>query len=695
MENKLFFALIFAVLFSTVFASQYWHSLSAKSDSLEFYLTSFDSTAVSTQKSCFTLSFNSEEPLSVNFRAETSGKALFSEILQINGLKTKQYCFNPSELTAGENNVLLTANDNALFYHINNGNFPEKQTTKLSSNFAIQKYKIDWLKAFFGILCIALILGILYAIIPASFSSIQKACISIAGLSAMLVINFFMLNLLGFANFLGISLLAATELVLAFAFLKSGKKERALRKKPQFESFQDWIPLLIIIFAAVFFHFFTSTHSTYFNSFYERSTEVVVQNNGLPLNDPTSYLGERPFAFIPGYFMLEASISQITGLQSEELFALMLAFAGLLFAFAALSAAEAIGLEKHKGMMFLILAANAFIFNFLIFTPRHLVSFSLLLIAFAVLARSKNWIASGIILGIAGFVQVPLLLVFPLLCVFASREIDFAGLVKSFIAGLAVFAVLFLPNFLKYGLPSFAAPEDWGYLLSLPFNFVFFDLAIPIFVLLIFSLRELYCTLRKKPSAGFSSFQKKLIIGIILGIALEMLVSYRANVFTAFLIAVLAADWVLENQFWKQKEAIIAVFILIAGFIFIMSFLPQAVIPSQLEKASEFLEQHSKKSDNILSDPFYGHTVEYLAQRKVLADLWVEYANSEKLNDSYNFLKTGSPEILAKYKIDFVINNKNTVFENAIGKNPTKLLEFPELNKVYDNGLVFVHQVPR
>ncbi|MDO8647950.1 MAG: hypothetical protein Q7R70_06080 [Candidatus Diapherotrites archaeon] len=695
MENKLFFALILAVLFSAVFASQHWHSLSAKSDFLEFYLASFDSTAVSSQKSCFTVSFNSEKPVLVNFRAETGGNALFSEAFQINGLKAKQYCFNPSELTAGQNTILLSANNNVLFYHVDNGNSIGKKTIVLSADSAVQDYQIDWLKAFFGILCIALILGILYAIIPASFSSIQKACISIAGFSAMLVINFFALNLLGLANFFGIALLAASEIVLAFAFLKTRKKEQAFRKKPQFESFQDWIPFVIIIFTAVFFHFFTSTNLTYFNSFYERSTAVVTQNNGLALNDPTSYLGERPFAFIPGYFMLEASISQITGLQSEALFALMLAFAGLLFTFAVLFAAEAIGLEKHKGMLFLVLAANAFIFNFLIFTPRHLISFSLLLIAFAVLLRFKNWIAAGIILGIAGFVQVPLLLVFPLLCVFASRKIDFAGLAKSFIAGLAVFAVLFLPNFLKYGLPSFAAPEDWGYLLSLPFNFVFFDLAIPIFVLLIFSLRELYCTLRKNQSAGFSSFQKKLVIGIVLGIALEMLVSYRANVFTAFLIAVLAADWVLENQFWKQKEAIIAAFVLIAGFIFIMSFLPQAVIPSQLEKASEFLGQHSKASDNILADPFYGHTVEYLSQRKVLADLWVEYANSEKLNDSYNFLKTGRPEILEKYGIDFVINNKNTVFENAIGKNPTKLLEFPELNKVYDNGLVFVHQVPQ
>jgi hypothetical protein len=488
-------------------------------------------------------------------------------------------------------------------------------------------------------------------------------------------------------------MLFAELLVFSFLFFKPKKAVPKAIRPYEAPDYLFLVPLILIVFTALFFHFFTSTNLTSFNSFYERSTEVVAQNNGLPLKDPLSYLGNRDFAFIPGYFMLEGSFSFLTGLNSSALFAFTLAFASLLFVFAVYFLLGALGLKKRFDLAFILIVANAFIFNFLIFTPRHLISFSLLLVAFAILAKYKDWFFSGVILGIAGFIQAPLLLIFIPLCFFASREFEFRQFLKSLVTGLVAFGILFLPNFLRFGLPSFAMPEDWGYLLSLPFNFVFFDHAVLIFIILVFALVEFAQSLKGK-HFGLSGFQKKLALGIVLSVLFEALVSYRINVLTAVLLALFIAEWVSVRKFWQRKEALIVAFIFIVGIAFIFAFLPKAVIPQEVISASLYLKGHSVPSDNVLADPYFGHDLEYLSERKVLADLWVEYADSGKLSDSYAFLKTGNSEILEKHNISFVFNQKDTVFENAVGEQSTGFFEFPALNKVYDDGLIFIHQTP-
>ena len=78
-----------------------------------------------------------------------------------------------------------------------------------------------------------------------------------------------------------------------------------------------------------------------------------------------------------------------------------------------------------------------------------------------------------------------------------------------------------------------------------------------------------------------------------------------------------------------------------------------------------------------------------------MADLWVEYADSGMLDGSWDFLKTGNGRILEKYSIRFVFSQKDRVFDKATSFTELEEpLEFQSLNKVYDDGLIFIHQVP-
>jgi len=185
-----------------------------------------------------------------------------------------------------------------------------------------------------------------------------------------------------------------------------------------------------------------------------------------------------------------------------------------------------------------------------------------------------------------------------------------------------------------------------------------------------------------------------LLFGIVLSVFVEFLVSFRFNIVSSLLIALFALHWLGFHKASFRKLAVLSLLLAVVVFYLLFSLIPGGVVSNNVLFAAKHLKSISSSSDNVLSDPYYGHIVEYLGQRKVLADLWVEYADSEKLKDSYDFLKSGDYSILAKYQITFVINQKNTIFERSGQRYfSARPLEFDELDKVYDDGLVFIHKV--
>jgi len=107
----------------------------------------------------------------------------------------------------------------------------------------------------------------------------------------------------------------------------------------------------------------------------------------------------------------------------------------------------------------------------------------------------------------------------------------------------------------------------------------------------------------------------------------------------------------------------------------------------------QFLKENTSSESRILSDPLFSHSIEYVSQRKVMADLAVEYADEKMLLDSYNFLEKKDYGILQKYSIDYVVNQSDMVNRNAFKNERLKTrLEFEEINKIYDNDFIFIHQ---
>jgi len=246
-----------------------------------------------------------------------------------------------------------------------------------------------------------------------------------------------------------------------------------------------------------------------------------------------------------------------------------------------------------------------------------------------------------------------------------------------------------LPNLLLYGLPFQASPEDWGYLINYSLYYWFIDIVAILAFFVLFSLVDLF-----KGKAGKSFYSKKLLAGFILGTLIQLFVIYRWNILTtttlALLIVVLFPEKVSDTV--ERLFAILA--ILAFGFLlFGMSYLNVHEI---VTTPVSFIGDYTSSNARILSDPMFGHDVTSVANRPVLADLRVEYADSEKLLDAYNFLETRDYSVLKKYGITHTMSQVDYIHRQAIGGKPKYgIIEFRELDKIYSNGFIFVHRAPK
>ncbi|HIH33375.1 MAG TPA: hypothetical protein HA227_03930 [Candidatus Diapherotrites archaeon] len=695
----LFLALVVFCL-AAVFISNYWHFLNNQEPQKALFLNYFDNKVGESQEACFSASLlNNSSASSLPFSVQYSGKALFSESLNFKGLVEKEYCIDSAVLSEGDNLIVISFADLGLFYHLEKGLFAEPSKTVLEKP-VMDGTGFDFLRLFLGLLVVLFTFFIIFFLILKESSGTSGFALSLGLLVVLFIASFFVLDFFQAVSAASLAAaLLAESIFLYFLRLKGLFPKIAQTKASHNEqtdsfNFYDFVAIILLVFIFLFSHLILPTHFQYFNMFYERSTQLVVANSGIPLSDPLSYLGSRPFAFIPGYFMVEASLSLLTGLQGQALFAIMLVFAGLLFAFSLFYCLEAFGLKNLRGLGFLFFASSVFVLRFLPFFPRHMLSFSIMLLAIGVLVKRKNSLFSGLLLGIAAFIQAPVLLFYPFILVFAWRNFRLKQFLKSFAIGIGLFALLFLPIILKFGLPSFAVPDEWGYLIKSPIEGLLLDKAVLLFFVAAFLIIELFLVLAKKQKFLDKSLQW-LLFGIVLSVFVEFLVSFRFNIVSSLLIALFALHWLGFHKASFRKLAVLSLLLAVVVFYLLFSLIPGGVVSNNVLFAAKHLKSISSSSDNVLSDPYYGHIVEYLGQRKVLADLWVEYADSGMLDGSWDFLKTGNGRILEKYSIRFVFSQKDRVFDKATSFTELEEpLEFPSLNKVYDDSLIFIHQVP-
>ncbi len=541
----------------------------------------------------------------------------------------------------------------------------------------IEVKEFPFVNYFFGLLLFTLVFFSYLLFFQGDFY--ERIAKAFGAILSYTIVSVFLLNLLNLLSFFSFSLIFSLQLLL---FLKR-KKDISF---PKFTLSEIFVLALFIVIP-LFFHLFTYTHITYWNGFYERQAETLAQNFHLQSFDPLSYLG-RAMTYIPGYFFFNASFSWLFGSS----FPYLLLFANLFFFFSFVFLGKQINLKEKSIFFPLLVATSLFILTGLSLSPRHALSLSLFALALAVLLQNKKHspFISGILLSIASYIQIPMLLFFPIffLLMFATKK-NVKNLFLSTATALFIFLfIFFLPQFLSFGMPYEVKAKDWGYLIKHTPEYLLGDIPALLGFFFIFFGYD-YLKKRKK----LSRYSGRLALATALGILIQFFISYRWNIMTAISLSAFII-YEFPSRILKDNQAKILVLIILAlVFAPLLSTMAYYAMSGLAKQPIETIGILSSAKDNILSDPLFAHSIAYLSQRKTLADLYVEYADENKLSDAYSFLRNKDYSILQKYKIAYILNQRNIIHSKAIGsKVLDKDICFPELDKIYDNGFIYIHR---
>ncbi len=701
-------------------------------------------------------SANLKEEREIAITAKLNSKQVLSDSLKVfKEEKEKKYCFEAKDLNE-KNIVEVTAGKEKLFYHLKKGiktkTKPEIKIEKIEKNtlylyiknFSLQEYtpieifvnnqldhrvyptkkeqhfeekislkpgkntvqlkfmgqsnEIDFfnnehfsMNPFIGIPFFLFGLFVFMGFVFSKRNFFEKIALSFTALLSLFIADMLFLDFFGLLHPMDFSIAVFTDFILIMLLFRKNFSLSKLSLKKEEIPFSALIAVFLIVFCSIAVHLFTPSYFTHFNVYYERQSNFISENGFIPRSDSLSYLG-RNFSFVPGYFLVEGALSLLTGLQGKELFALTLAISNVFLFFSCLFFARTLKFSKEHSMLFFVfLSTSTFIFSMLTVTPRHAIALSFLLTTIALLLKYKNKITTALLLALTGFIQIPALLWFAFIAPSVQKKTEWKPFVKTFAIGLIAFAVLFLPVLLANGFPQQSRPTEWGYLIRLPLPFVLSDLGILFILFASTTILLLFnAWLGKKWK---DKFAKKLFCIALISILIQAIISSRWNLVSSVIIALFLTSVISANKKTAQEfYSAIAGIILLGLYIAFLSF-PFFTLTEQTIAPMQFLKQNTSTQEFVLADPFYSHAIAFISKRGTLADLCVEYADEQKLADSYEFLKTGNTSILKKYHINTVFNNKRIINEKVVDNKPAeKDIEFPELEKIYANEQFFVHR---
>lgn len=696
-----------------------------------------------------------DENRSANIIVFANNKSLaFEKIKFLEGENKKRVCFDSSLLKKGSNLVEILTHYSTLYYHIEkktgprpptnasitissvkNGSvqfsvkdfpigriapieilvnnkldhrvypkhatqdFNERVNLKTGQNIITVKFKKAeaTVKAFReGRFRVPMLLGVLFLVLSLFVFSCfvfseealyKKLSLSLAFTAALLILCVFVLGLVGMLGWDSFTGLFLASLLAIAIYFRSNFSLTRLGKGEKISSIV-LLALLVFVFIATAFHLFTYQHMTYWNGFYERMGAMIVKENAIPKVDPLSYFG-RGYTFVPGYFYFNAGLSWLSGLDGTQLFALILAFAGMLFFLSIYYFGKSLGLSgKQCAILSLIMLTEGFVLTAVTLSPRHALAFSLFILSLALLFDRKHPLLPGLVLGTAAFIQTPLLAFFPVFAFIAARRFEWKRTLYTILIAGAFFLVLFTPNLLSYGLPYQIESGDWGYLITVPLSTLWKDFS-P--MLGFFALFYLVDILKKR--IRFDSYTKKLFAGVIAGFFIQMFITYRYNILTALNLALLLALWFPVKKLRDVHFNRLCLILIAVTVWYFLSTVNMFSIQGIGLDPMIALKENTSTNARILSDPLFGHSVAYFAQRGVLSDLHVEYADDKKLLDTYRFLEKKDYSVLKKYSIDYTINQSDYINRQAMnGKLSKQPIEYRKLDKIYSNGFIFIHR---
>jgi len=432
--------------------------------------------------------------------------------------------------------------------------------------------------------------------------------------------------------------------------------------------------LLILLFFTALPKFLFPTQDTMWNTFYERQAREAFYRDRVPQYDELSYLG-RNMTYLPGYFALKSTFLRLFDADFSCASTILFeAFCNAALFFSLLSFFEALGFCERKSVAAALMFSSAvFVYILLSAHLLHVPSLALLFLALASHLKNESRIKTILLLSASGIIHAFSLVLFAVASVLfgaisRKRQRDFLkifaksiklAVLITFLGG-AITLMLYSRVLLANGMPYEIVPEKWGWLMKGSVS----GLPVEFGMLLIPSvLVSLACLKRRQ--------ELLLCLTFILSLLFYLFVSFRINILVALLGCVIllrAFDYVNRNR------ALFLFAFSAANFVLSLALIPSNLggyAEENLVKATEYLS--ALNYERVLVDPFYAHYVAFNANKKVLADLYVEYANESMYRDAERFARTGDVRIAEKWGINLILTyydcgNYSRIYDNGVQK---------------------------
>lgn len=445
------------------------------------------------------------------------------------------------------------------------------------------------------------------------------------------------------------------------------------------------ITFLLILFFTLLPKLIVKTQNTYWNVFYERQVRETFYNGFVPRFDDLSYLG-REMTYPPGYFILKSSLLWLFNLNYNYLSDIILEIV-----FNAMLVLSLIYLTKNlrikyslTSRLIFILSFCSFVFIFTLLSAHllHVPSIALLFYSLAIIlekdiSTNKKILLSSLVLFSSSLVHpYAVILYFAFYCFFVIiNEIKFNF---KFLIPLLIASLPFLGK--SYSSENVALASQWGWflkgeLIGIIEEFSF--LLLIVLLIIFFDIFEIFRIKRRKISW---ILKRRLIIEalLILSLATYATISFRVNIIICFLISFVLMDFINIKEVKNCKLVFSLLLLLIFANYFYSLFsitygnnlggyIDDATLLAieNLGSKGDFI----KSDEKVIADPFLGHAITFISGNKVLADLYVEYANETKLKDAIEFSESNNFSIAEKYNITKALTKKSC----------------SDWNKIYDN----------
>lgn len=433
------------------------------------------------------------------------------------------------------------------------------------------------------------------------------------------------------------------------------------------------------IIAALILHF---GPVDWWGAYYYRNVQTTLEEGSTLYYDKLSYLG-RNFTYPPVFFQIASEVSLLLGQYNYESirlpFHLLVVF---IYAVSLYMLFRKFKRWQERVAGAAIFATQAFVLIFSSTVTLHVLAYSFMNISLLLMEKKENVlkILSAVFLSFAISAHPTVLLLFPvyvyamgLFKIDLKRIKDAAVLLLS---ASVLSLIFYLPIFMRNGLPYETAPNLWGYFVSYGFIGLVYDLQFLIPIALV--------------TAMFGVVKKPLQLAallLVLAVLANALVAYRVNLIVAIMLSFLFPLTFGEQL--KDSYVFSVFFLFILANLFFIPVLFSGTTTwcewvyanDMCVKPMQFIDTFTSTSDSVAINPEYGHIETYVGQRKVLADLYVEYAPSDKFYAEYNFYNDQDTKYLQGYNITLMVLDDNGMMK-----------DLPYSDRVYDNSFIHMYR---